>query len=1187
MAATAAKVALVNTTTPLGCGSATLICSPTALAMIIDLVGYGGASFFEGTGPAPLLSNTTAAFRDDFGCSDTDENAVDFASAIPPVSPATPGPRNTSSAPHPCSGPPAISVDDVTVNEGNSGTVTATFTVSLSAPAGPGGVFFDIATADATATVADGDYAAAVLVGQTIAEGSTTSSFDVTVFGDITVEANETFLVNVTNATGAIIGDGQGTGTISNDDFVTPVFSVVISQVYGGGGNAGATLKNDFIELFNFGSTSVNLSGWSLQYMSATGSGTWSVTPLSGSIAPGHYYLVQQAAGAGGTVDLPVPDAAGTIAMAAGAGKVVLVSNVAAVTGSCAAGTTVVDLVGYGTANCFEGTAPTNPTSNTLAALRKRGGCLDTNDNRADFSISAPTPRNATAPARSCDYTAAAIHDIQGGGPQTPLLNQDVTTTGIVTGRKTNGFFIQAPDADADGNPDTSEALFVFTSTAPSVTAGDFATVKGTATEFFNLTQLESTLPGDVVVDTSGHTLPLPVVLTTTMLDPGGAVDQLERFEGMRMHAPALVSVAPTNGFGETFTVLPGVARPMREPGIDVTLPVPPDPTSGVVDCCIPRFDRNPERIMIDSDGLAGALPIVVTSQATLSDVTGPLDFTFGDYKVLPEAPPSVSGGMSAVPAPAALAGEFTVAGFNIENFTNDATQRRKAALAIRDVMRSPDIIGHIEILNLPSLQALAAEVNDLAAAAGETNPGYQAYLIPSPAAGNTQNVAFLVKSSRIQVDAVTQELADETFINPVSGRAETLHDRPPLVLRATVDPSGADPRLIIVVVNHLRSFIDVELVGGEGIRVREKRTAQAESVAGLLQELQTANPDTAVISIGDYNAYQFNDGYTDPVSVLKGTPTPDEQVVVDASPDLVNPDFINLTDGLPAAARYTFIFEGTPQTLDHVFVNGVAYSYVQRYAIARANADFPEAPSAGFAGNPARAERSSDHDMPVAYFKFPARATTTSVPPVTVTYDVDGQNVTLTAQVAALGKAVSEGTVTFTVTTSSGDAVGSVSGPVSDGTASAILALPSTVQPQALVVQAAFNGGPTTLSSVGTGTLTVQYGVCLLYDPNRAVKRGGTYPIKIRLCDVSGVNVSSAAVTVTATGVVRESALDTALVIASAGEANEDGHFRYDADLGGYVLNLSTKGLTPGVYNLSFTAGSDPTSHQAEFRVR
>ena len=91
-----------------------------------------------------------------------------------------------------------------------------------------------------------------------------------------------------------------------------------------------------------------------------------------------------------------------------------------------------------------------------------------------------------------------------------------------------------------------------------------------------------------------------------------------------------------------------------------------------------------------------------------------------------------------------------------------------------------------------------------------------------------------------MQIDAVTQELAGETFINPVNGQPETLHDRPPLVLRATVDPSGADPRPIIVVVNHLRSFIDIELVAGEGMRVRAKRTAQAESVAGLLQELQT-----------------------------------------------------------------------------------------------------------------------------------------------------------------------------------------------------------------------------------------------------------------------------------------------------------------------------------------------------------
>ena len=147
----------------------------------------------------------------------------------------------------------------------------------------------------------------------------------------------------------------------------------------------------------------------------------------------------------------------------------------------------------------------------------------------------------------------------------------------------------------------------------------------------------------------------------------------------------------------------------------------------------------------------------------------------------------------------------------------------------------------------------------------------------------------------------------------------------------------------MIVVVNHLRSFIDIELVGGEGRACAPSARRRPNRSRGLLQELQTRQPGTPVISIGDYNAYQFNDGYTDPIATLKGTPTPDEQMVVDASPDLVSPNFINLTDSLPAAERYSFIFEGTPQALDHVLVNTVAAALVQRYAIARGNADFPE----------------------------------------------------------------------------------------------------------------------------------------------------------------------------------------------------------------------------------------------------
>ena len=135
--------------------------------------------------------------------------------------------------------------------------------------------------------------------------------------------------------------------------------TVVISQIYGGGGNSGATLQNDFIELYNLGSTPITVTGWSVQYASAAGT-TWQVTPLTGIIQPGRYYLVQQAAGTGGTVNLPTPDATGSIAMSATAGKVALVNSAAALTGGCPIPTSqVVDFVGYGTANCFEGTAAT------------------------------------------------------------------------------------------------------------------------------------------------------------------------------------------------------------------------------------------------------------------------------------------------------------------------------------------------------------------------------------------------------------------------------------------------------------------------------------------------------------------------------------------------------------------------------------------------------------------------------------------------------------------------------------------------------------------------------------------------------------------------------------------------------------------------------------------------------------
>ena len=189
----------------------------------------------------------------------------------------------------------------------------------------------------------------------------------------------------------ALVALGGSTSAVASST------GLVISQVYGGGGNTGATLKNDFIELYNASSAAIDLSTYSVQYAS-TGGTTWQRTNLSGSIGAGRYYLVQEAAGAGGTVNLPQPDATGSIPMASGAGKVALLSTNATITSgtSCPSGVNVVDVVGYGTGtNCFEGAGPTPTLSNTTAALRNGNGQVDTDNNSADLTVGAPNPRNS------------------------------------------------------------------------------------------------------------------------------------------------------------------------------------------------------------------------------------------------------------------------------------------------------------------------------------------------------------------------------------------------------------------------------------------------------------------------------------------------------------------------------------------------------------------------------------------------------------------------------------------------------------------------------------------------------------------------------------------------------------------------------------------------------------------------
>lgn len=776
---------------------------------------------------------------------------------------------------------------------------------------------------------------------------------------------------------------------------------VVISQVYGGGGNSGATLKNDFIELRNNGPTAVDLTGWSVQYASSTGT-TWNGrTNLSGSIPAGGFYLIQQAQGAGGTVDLPTPDATGTIAMAGTAGKVALSRSTTALTGACpTADANVVDFVGFGSAaNCFEGSAPTGTLSNTTAALRGGDGSIDTNNNGADFAVGAPNPRNSGAepPEPPDPPLALTIAQIQGNGLLSPHNGKRVVTEGIVTAIKfNNGFFLQA--ANDDGDPATSDAVFVFTSSAPPATAavGNRVRVTGTVEEYtpssnpHQLAITEIVTPTVEVLET-GLALPAAIELTAAELGPDALPGTLERLEAMRVSVAQSVVIAPSGGSidendalsfsdGVFHVALPGVARPFREAGIGVmdaiTLPAGKNP---------PRFDTNQERLMVRSRGQVGAQPLSVDTGAEVAGLLGVLDYFAGTWALLPDVAtlPTVSGGRLPEAVNDPHYDEVTVGSFNLlrlfdevndsngaVTLTPEALDKRlaKAALAICDYLKTPDILGAVEVENLRVLQLLSERIDATCAA----RPGYVPYLQPGNDVGGI-NVGFLVSSrltadgvARVEVLDVAQFGKETTLANP-NGTTSLLNDRPPLRLRARVHQDATSSYPLTVIVNHLRSLNDINdtlpgssgwATGGE--RVRVKRGAQAVYLAQLVEEMQQANPDEKIVLVGDFNAFEFNDGYVDVMGIIRGDAAPEDQVLTYMPSPVTTP----LVDGsqliADPAQRYSYSFEGNAQTLDHVLVNeSLVMDAALRVDHARINADF----GVDNFGDATLAVRSSDHD--------------------------------------------------------------------------------------------------------------------------------------------------------------------------------------------------------------------------------
>ena len=318
-------------------------------------------------------------------------------------------------------------VSTVSVSAGLNASEPATpgtFGITLSNAAPAGGVTINY-TLSGTAT-SNTDYSDAPLNGSiTISEGNSTGTITLNVNNDPDYEGTETINILLNNASnGYAIGTSTASINLLDDD---PLPSIVINEVYGGGGNNGSLYKNDFIELYNNSNSPVSLAGWSIQYNSAAGTGSWQLTNLSGTIPAHGYYLVQEAVGAGGTANLPTPDATGTISMAAGAGKVALVNNTTALVGQNPLSVAIVDKVAYGsvTGGGFEGAGSATAPSATNSIQRTPIGS-DTNDNFADFtSITPPTPKNSVT-----DIIAPAIAALS---PINTSINNPIAFTAVLT----------------------------------------------------------------------------------------------------------------------------------------------------------------------------------------------------------------------------------------------------------------------------------------------------------------------------------------------------------------------------------------------------------------------------------------------------------------------------------------------------------------------------------------------------------------------------------------------------------------------------------------------------------------------------------------------------------------------------------------------------------------------------------
>ncbi len=571
----------------------------------------------------------------------------------------------------------------------------------------------------------------------------------------------------------------------------------------------------------------------------------------------------------------------------------------------------------------------------------------------------------------------ARIHDIQGAAHRSPLEGHAVSSVpGIVTAKVSNGFFFE--DRNPDSSFATSEGMFVFgTAAAEAVAVGDAVEVGGFVTEFRpggatgnNLTQTEITSP-EVDVLSSGNALPGPALIgkggrippdeiidndssgdaeVSGVFDPAqDGLDFYESFESMRAQVNKAWVVGPTTDFGE----IPIVGDTADRAGIMTT-------RGGVV---IRPNDFNPERIHLDDRLMP--VPDLNVGDRFRTPLVGIVDYSFGNFKLDVSEPfTTISEGLEREVATAAGAQELAVATFNVENLDPGDGAAKFAELAglIVDNLKSPDIVALEEIQDLngpvndgtteagPTLTALIAAI----AAAG--GPAYD-YRQINPVnnadggePGGNIRVGFIFRTDR-GLSFVDRPGGTSTAATGVVAGATG----PQL----TFSPGRVDPtnpafsnsrkplageflwrgKTIFAIANHFNSKGGDDPLFGRfqpPNRVTEaQRHQQAQVVNSFVDSILALDANANVIVLGDLNDFEFSET----LAILEGG-------VLD-----------NLVLSLRRPERYTYVFEGNSQALDHILASRKLYRTLSAYDVVHVNAEF--------------ADQASDHDPQVARFSL------------------------------------------------------------------------------------------------------------------------------------------------------------------------------------------------------------------------